>query len=92
MGAAPEVSGVDLAARHSSLPGLLAAREAAKARKTETRQKPKRRTTVVARRLGLPIEDGPASAPVQPSTVPGPHTGRRPRHQRRLGPGFQGIR
>ncbi|WP_435611056.1 DUF721 domain-containing protein [Streptomyces sp. C10-9-1] len=42
MSSAPETSGVDLARQ-----ALLAAREAAKARMTEARQKPKRRTTTV---------------------------------------------
>ncbi|MDV5143193.1 DciA family protein [Streptomyces sp. SBC-4] len=55
MSAVPETSGVDLARQ-----ALLAAREAAKARKTETRQKPKRRTTIVVRDGRAPLAFGTA--------------------------------
>ncbi|MFE0777092.1 DUF721 domain-containing protein [Streptomyces sp. NPDC058861] len=52
---APETSGVDLARQ-----ALLAAREAAKARKSEVRQKPRRRTTTVVRDGRAPLAFGTA--------------------------------
>ncbi|MFD3567400.1 DUF721 domain-containing protein [Streptomyces sp. NPDC058667] len=55
MSSAPETSGVDLARQ-----ALLAAREAAKARKTEARQKPKRRTTTIVRDGRTPLAFGTA--------------------------------
>ncbi|MFD5426364.1 hypothetical protein [Streptomyces sp. NPDC127084] len=55
---APETSGVDLARQ-----ALLAAREAAKARRTEARQKPKRRTTTVVRDGRAPLAFGTAISP-----------------------------
>ncbi|WP_063782228.1 DciA family protein [Streptomyces vietnamensis] len=51
----PETSGVDLTRQ-----ALLAALEAAKARKTETRQKPKRRTTTLVRDGCAPLALGTA--------------------------------
>lgn len=55
MSSAPKTSGVDLARQ-----ALLAAREAAKAKKTEARQKPKRRTTIVVRDGRAPLAFGTA--------------------------------
>ncbi|MFF5638241.1 DciA family protein [Streptomyces sp. NPDC012825] len=55
MSPAPETSGVDLARQ-----ALLAAREAAKAKKSEVRQKPRRRTTTVVRDGRAPLAFGAA--------------------------------
>ncbi|MGW9454226.1 DciA family protein [Streptomyces sp. NPDC055632] len=55
MSPAPETSGVDLARQ-----ALLAAREAAKAKRSEVRQKPRRRTTTVVRDGRAPLAFGTA--------------------------------
>lgn len=55
MNAVPEMSGVDLARQ-----ALLGARHAAKTKKTDARQKPKRRTTVVVRDGRHPLAFGTA--------------------------------
>ncbi|MFJ4343130.1 DciA family protein [Streptomyces sp. NPDC088915] len=55
MSPAPQTSGVDLARQ-----ALLAAREAAKAKKSEVRQKPRRRTTTVVRDGRAPLAFGTA--------------------------------
>ncbi|MEU8543081.1 hypothetical protein AB0C52_24375 [Streptomyces sp. NPDC048717] len=47
-------------------------------------------TSTARRRLGLPVDPGPAPGA---TALPGPRVGRRTRSGRRgLGPGFQGIR